>query len=164
MAENRTLLYNEDQALKEDGEVDSGSNDISPGMLVGSFGNSDYAVNTTTGEANPEVRVARAHKEIGHEADDGADAYSSGDHLKVAHCQRGVGVELVLVAGADLATASEANISEGDKLVTAGAADDGAVKAQGGSDGDAVFAIATEAVDNSGAASGETTKLEAEVL
>lgn len=165
-AENKTILKNEDGVYKEDGEVDSGSNDIDPGMLVERHGNSDYAVNTTTNQENPEKRVARAHKEIGHETSDGNDAYTSGDHVKVARLTEGVEVELILASGADLGASSEANISKGDRLVTAGGANDGAVKQYDSANDNSseVFAVAQEAVDNSSASSGSTARIEAEVL
>lgn len=166
--ENKVVVENEDRVLDEDGEVDSGSGDIAPGDMVESYGNSDYGLNTTTVQENPEVRVARKAGEVGGvvTGTDANDTFASGDNVKVARCQPGVKVTLRVAAGADLGASTEANISEGDRLVTAGAADGGKVKAYDATNdaAAAVFAVATEAVDNSGAASGNDAEIVAEVL
>jgi len=75
--------------------------------------------------------------------------FRSGDTVKGA----------LLAAGGDLTTASNADVSAGDTL---GSNDDGSLKAT--STAGAGVAVAAEAVDNSGAAGGERTRIDVEVL
>jgi len=65
----------------------------------------------------------------------------------------------LLAAGGDLATASEANISVGDRLAFN---DDGTLKEA--TVAGAEVAVALEAVDNSGASSGDFARIQVEVL
>lgn len=65
----------------------------------------------------------------------------------------------LLAAGGDLATASNATVSPGDRL---GTNDDGSLKVT--TTGGAAVAVAREAVDNSGAAAGERARIYVEVL
>lgn len=92
------------------------------------------------------------------------DQYDAGELVRYLHSGSGAGFHFVLAAGSDLATASNANITDGDELVSNG---DGTVRkldtSKTGETEDSVLAIADEAVDNSGAAAGETAYLAGDV-
>lgn len=152
MASNKVVIANEEFVVDEDGEVDSGSGGVTPGELVDLYGNADYDVHATAGEANPVARFARKAGEIG---DTMADDYAAGDWIKVARCLPGVKVTTWLAAGE--------NVAEGEGLSSNG---DGTLRsAEDGTSPDgrgAAVAAAAEAVDNSGGSS--AVKIEAEVL
>lgn len=152
MSENRIITKGAEYVRQETGQVDSGSGGITPGYLVEKYGNSDYDVHATAGEAAPEPRFARKFGELGDEI---TDDYAAGDHIKVALCPRGVKVYAFLAAG-------EA-VSEGELLSSNG---DGSLRsATDGTSPDteaAAVGRAAEAVDNS---SGTTeVRVEVEVL
>lgn len=88
-------------------------------------------------------------------------AYASGDYPVETHvAQAGDEIENALLAsGNDLATASEANISDGDLLAFN---DDGSLKEA--TTAGAAVARALEAVDNSSASSGSRARIAIEVL
>lgn len=116
---------------------------------------------STDGGHLDQVLVAQDDRAMGYEA---GDTLPSGDLIRMLVANSGVGLHLNLAAGSDLADSTEANISEGDRLVSAG---DGTVRQFDDVDGDVdtdVVAIAEEAVDNSGAAAGEDTPLAVEVV
>ena len=166
--ENKVVVANEHRVDDEDGEVDSGSGDVSPGHLVEAYGNSDYSLNTTTVQESPEVRVARKAGEIGGvvEGSDSNDTMASGDWIKVARAHSGAKLTLRVASGTDLAASTEATITEGNRIVTAGGATAGCVKKYDSANdaADAVFAVATEDVDNAGAAAGVDAQIVVEVL
>lgn len=84
-------------------------------------------------------------------------AYDSGDHIETLTFRRGDEARLRLAAGGDLATATNATVSDGDKLSWAATGD---LKTGGANP----VAVAREAKDNSGAAAGETVLLIVEFL
>lgn len=94
----------------------------------------------------------------GYEVD---DEYEDEEFLTFLIPNAGVGLTGILAAGDDLSTSSNANISEGDELVSAG---DGTLRKEDGDDENAVVAIAEESKDNSGAGSDETELLDIEVV
>ncbi|MFC6975812.1 hypothetical protein ACFQL1_15870 [Halomicroarcula sp. GCM10025709] len=138
-----------------EGEVASGAT-VFPGMLVEETGTTP-----TTGEDTPTVQpvstVEDAHSPVlvaltpdtpphANDADiPRQHEYDAGEHIEYAQVYAGEIQNLLVANGADLATASEANISYDDALATN---DDGAVKNATGTD-DGILR-AREAVDNSG--------------
>jgi len=152
-------LY-EDQAKKE--ELKAGT-DITPGMGVEYDSNGDLIpvdsveptgatarfaiepqVSDTTGRSNPVDDDYTETDEVVHYIN-----FRSGDELD----------EALLASGADLGTASEADISIGDKLAFN---DDGTLKEATAAG--AEVAVAREAVDNSGASAGSFARIRVEVL
>lgn len=86
-------------------------------------------------------------------------SYASGENVEAYHLQPGEEAFLLLAAGSDLASASDANISIDDRL---GTNDDGTLKAS--TTAGAQQFVALEAVDNSGAASGEHAFIRVEAI
>lgn len=125
----------------------------------------------TAAEEKIPARVAIEARENGMVADDPDDAkdnYASGNLAKYITCDGGEHLLVNLAAGGDLATSTQANITEGDRLVSAGTESPGKVrKIAGGTSPDpdtATVFVARESLDNSAAAAGEFAKLRAEVV
>jgi hypothetical protein len=156
-----------DRSVYLEGVVASGET-ITPGAVCEVTGlNSDDVVEVApvdeVDKTDPQVLIAQepdapprttdADTPINHEYDAGEAiqlrVYRSGDTIQ----------NLLLAAGSDLASASDANISPGDTL---GTNDDGAVKAT--TTAAAGFAVAEDDVDNSGAGAGETGRVYARVI
>jgi len=152
-------LY-EDQAKKE--ELKAGT-DITPGMGLEYDSNGDVIpvdsveptgatarfaiepqVSDTTGRSNPIDDDYTETDEVVHYIN-----FRSGDEID----------EALLASGADLATASEANITEGTKLAFN---DDGTLKEATTAGAEVV--VARESVDNSGASAGSFARINVEVL
>jgi len=152
-------LY-EDQAKKE--ELKAGT-DITPGMGLEYDSNGDVIpvdsveptgatarfaiepqVSDTTGRSNPVDDDYTETDEVVHYIN-----FRSGDEVD----------EALLASGADLTTASEADISIGDKLAFN---DDGTLKEA--TTAGAEVAVAREAVDNSGASASDFARIRVEVL
>lgn len=101
-------------------------------------------VSDTTGRSNPIDDAYTETDQVVHYFN-----FRAGDELENA----------LLAAGGDLATASEATVSPGDKLAFN---DDGTLKEA--TVAGAEVAVALESVDNSGAASGDFARISVEVL
>jgi len=154
---NRVVRYGWENLSQEEGTL---SEALSAGDLLEAGGSDDFQTHSTDGGVVERVMVAMDERGRGFTSGDGYDA---GEFITAAVCNSGVGLHLNLAAGADLATAANADISEDDRLVSAG---DGTVRlfdGAGGDDPDDVVAHAEEAVDNSGASAGDDTPLAAEV-
>jgi len=92
------------------------------------------------------------------------ETYNDGDHVQYRVGRSGDTFDNArLAAGGDLATASEANISAGDKLAITNENGETGVLKQATTSG-AEVAIALEAVDNSSAAAGSVERIHVEVL
>lgn len=138
------------------------------GDLVEHAANKEIQAHSTDAEEQYPVRVCLEARENGMVARDPSgdtDNYASGDLAKYITVDGGEGLLLNLAAGADLGTSSHANITDGDKLVSAGTGK--LRKLDDGTSPDpetaAVFE-AQESLDNSGAASGDFAKLRVEVI
>lgn len=141
---------------------------ITPGMGVeytGQTSNGERGVQPVSSVEPVDTEVAFALAQTQPPRDESGSIldmdYASGDYpVKLFYPHGGDEVEnALLAAGADLATASEANISDGDLLAFN---DDGTLK-EATTSGAAV-ARANEAVDNSGASSGDHARISVEVL
>lgn len=165
---NATILQTTDEIEYDYADAASA---LDVGDLVVEASGDQVDAHGTTAEEKFPVRVCLEARENGMVARDpngDNDAYASGDLAKYITLDGGEHVLVNLAAGSDLATSGDANVAEGDKLVSAGGSDPGKVKARNdGTDPDpdtaAVFE-AKEAIDNSGAASGEWVKIRAEVI
>jgi len=156
-----------DRSVYLEGEVASGET-ITPGMVVEQTGlNSNdeplVAPVDTVDKLGAEVLVALvpsappkttdSDEPINHE-------YDAGENIQLRVFRSGDTVQnLVLAAGGDLASASDANVSPGDVL---GTNDDGSVKAT--STAGAAIATVDDDVDNSGASGGDTARVNARVI
>lgn len=144
-------------------EAEKAGTDITPGMGVEYDSNGDLIpvdsveptgatarfavtpiVSDTTGRSNPIDDDYTETDQVVHYYN-----FRSGDELENA----------LLASGADLGTASEADISIGDKLAFN---DDGTLKEA--TTAGAEVAVALEAVDNSGASAGSFARINVEVL
>ena len=154
---HKSVLYARDQYVQHEAEADGA---IDVGMLLERTA-TGVAPHSTDGGELDQALVAINDRDRGMKV---GDSYASGDNVKYISANAGVGLHLVLAAGADLATAGQATITEDERLVSAG---DGTVRAfDTGTSPDAdgaTVARAEEARDNSGAAAGETYDLAAEV-
>lgn len=149
-------------------EGEAGS-DLTPGQLLVQTGeNSDgipiYDAVSTVDKLGPQAQFAMVPGTPpyadGTDTDPIDHTIPSGTLVEIQVFDSGEVVQnALLAAGSDLATASEANVSFGDRL---GSNDDGSLKAT--TTGGAAVAIAREAVDNSGAAAGEQARVNVEVL
>ena len=151
---NRVVRYGWENCSQEEGTL---SEALSAGDLLEEGGSDDFQAHSTDGDVVERVMVAMDERGRGFTSGDG---YEAGEFITAVVCNSGVGLHFNLAAGADLATAANADISEGDRLVSAG---DGTVRAFDTDDPDDVVAHAEEAVDNSGASAGDDTPLAAEV-
>lgn len=151
---NRVVRYGWEQLTQEEGTL---SEALSAGDLVEAGGSDDFQAHSTDGGVVERVLVAMDERGRGFEA---GDDYESGEFITVAVCNSGVGLHMNLASGDDLGTAANANISEGDRLVSAG---DGTVRAFDTDDPDDVVAHAEESIDNSSGGAGNDTPLAVEV-
>ena len=151
---NRVVRYGWENLSQEEGTL---SEAVDAGDLLEEGGSDDYQAHSTDGGAVSRVLVAKDMRGRGYVA---GDDYPSGEFISAVVANSGVGLHLNLASGTDLATAADATVSGGEQLVSAG---DGTVRAFNADDPDDVVAIAEEAVDNSGAAAGETTLVAVEV-
>ncbi|PCR89313.1 hypothetical protein [Natrinema ejinorense] len=155
-----------DEPRYKEGEAGS---DLTPGeVLVQTGTNADdvpiYDAVSTVDQLGPEAQFARVPKtppkrDVS-DTDPIDQTISAGTLVEIRVFTRGETVQNALLAsGSDLATASNANVSPGDRL---GTNDDGSLKIT--TTGGAALAVAREANDNSGAAAGERARLSVEVL
>ncbi|SNZ18159.1 hypothetical protein SAMN06269185_3270 [Natronoarchaeum philippinense] len=154
------------EARYKEGEAGS---DLTPGELLVQTGtNADgepiYDAVSTVDKLGPEAQFAMVPstppaRDVS-DADPIEQTIPSGTLVEVRVFTAGETVQNALLAsGSDLATASNANVSPGDRL---GSNDDGSLKIT--TTGGAAVAVAREANDNSGAAAGERARLNVEVL
>jgi len=149
-------------------EAEAGS-DLTPGMILVQTGeNSDgqpiYDAVSTVDKLGPQAQFARVPstppQQDGTTTDPVDQTISAGTLVEIEVFDSGEAVQNALLAsGSDLATASDATVTPGDRL---GTNDDGSLKLT--TTGGAAVAVARESVDNSGAASGEHARLIVEVL
>lgn len=154
------------EAKYKEGEAGS---DLTPGMVLVQTGtNADgepiYDPVSTVEQLGPQSQFAMVPstppKRDTTDTDPIDQTISSGTIVEVRVFDSGETVQNALLAsGADLATASEANVSPGDRL---GTNDDGSLKVT--TTAGAALAVAREANDNSGAAAGDLARLDVEVL
>lgn len=150
---NNVVRYSWENLSQEEGQTDG---TVAAGHLL-EDGANGFAPHGTDAGVLDRVMFAKDMRGRGYEA---GDEYPGGEWISSVIANAGVGITAILAAGTDLATAANANITEGDRLVSAG---DGSLR-KFDADGDAaVVAVAEEDVDNSGAAAGETALLEIEV-
>lgn len=149
------VRYGWDQLEQEEALVNSTS--LVAGHLVEETADG-YQPHSTDGGAVQRPMFAKDMRGRGFEV---GDAYDDNEWISYVIPNAGVGLTVILAAGSDLAAAANADISDGDRLVSAG---DGTVRAFDADDPDDVVAVAEETKDNSGAASGETALLDAEVV
>lgn len=155
-----------DEPRYKEGEAGS---DLTPGELLVQTGtNADgepiYDAVSTVDKLGPEAQFAMVPSTPPVRDTSGTDpidqTISAGTLVEVRVFTRGETVQnALLAAGSDLATASNATVSPGDRL---GTNDDGSLKIT--TTGGAALAVAREAKDNSGAASGNRARLTVEVL
>jgi hypothetical protein len=150
------VRYGWEQLEQEEGATGNGN--VVAGHLVEEDNNNDYTPHSSDGGAVNRPLFAKDMRGRGYEAGDG---YPDGEWISVVIPNAGVELTAILAAGSDLSTASNANISEGDRLVSAG---DGTLRAFDADDPDDVVAVAEESKDNSGAGAGETALLGVEVV
>lgn len=139
---------------------------IEPGMVLrfsgtDSDGTPQVAPTDTVDETSPGTLVAREQR-MPPRTGTGSpreQAYASGDNVECYQLQKGDEAYLLLAAGADLSSSSNANVAVTDKL---GVNDDGTLKVTT-TTGAEVFRP-QEAVDNSGASAGENVFIRVEVL
>lgn len=152
------VRYGWENLSTEEGATGNGS--VNAGHLLETNGDGDFIPHGTDGGDVNRLLIAKDMRGRGYEV---LDNYPSAEWIEAVVPNAGVGVTLELAAGSDLATAANATITEGDLLVSAG---DGTVRLYDAANDDenAVVAAAEEANDNSGAAAGETARLDAEVV
>lgn len=171
MAKSRAVIEGQpcsDRSVYEEGQVASGVT-VTPGMLLEQTGVSDDGEKplvqpvSTADEADPEVMVALAPDAPpkGNDADLPINhEYEAGENIQFRIFRSGDTIQnAVLAAGGDLATASEATVTYGDKV---GTYSDGSVKAT--STAGAALAVVDDDVDNSGAAAGEHDRVYLRVI
>lgn len=152
---NRVVRYGWENLSEEEGTL---SEALSAGDLLELGGSDDFQAHSTDGGVLDRVLVAKDMRGRGFTA---GDDYESGEFISGIVANSGVGLHLNLAAGADLGTAADANITAGDRLVSAG---NGTVRGFNTDDADDVVALAEEDIDNSGASAGDDTPLAAEVI
>ncbi|WP_436933688.1 hypothetical protein [Halovenus marina] len=155
-----------DEARYKEGEAGSA---LTPGEIVvqtGTNANDEpiYDAVSTVDQLGPQAQFAMVPSTPPQEDTSDTDpidqTISSGTLVEVRVFTAGERVQNALLAsGTDLASASDANVSPGDRL---GTNDDGSLKIT--TTGGAAVAVAREANDNSGAAAGERARLTVEVL
>lgn len=150
------VRYGWDQLEQEEGATGNGN--VVAGHLVEKDGNNDFIPHSTDGGVVQRPMFAKDMRGRGYEA---GDSYPDAEWISVVIPNAGVGLTAILAAGSDLSTASNANITEDDRLVSAG---DGTLRKFDADDPDDVVAVAEEDKDNSGAASGETELLDVEAV
>lgn len=155
-----TVLLEGRDAYREDGQA---GDTVTPGHLLelsgvdtaGADDTNQYVPHSTDDEqADPVFALEYGKTGKGIDED-----YASGSSLEYRTGLKGDEFYAFVAAGGDLATASNATLSPGDLLVSAG---DGSLRT-GGTSGNAV-AKAMESVDNSGAAAGEQARVKVKVI
>lgn len=155
-----------DEPRYKEGEAGS---DLTPGMVLvqtgtNASGEPIYDAVSTVDQLGPEPQFAMVPstppaRDVS-DTDPIDQTIPSGTLVEVEVFTTGETVQnALLAAGSDLATASNANVSPGDRL---GTNDDGSLKIT--TTGGAALAVAREANDNSGAAAGEHARVNVEVL
>jgi len=154
------VRYGWDQLELEEALVDSTT--MTPGHLVEETSDG-YQEHSTDGGVVQRPMFAKDMRGRGFEVDpnDSDMVYADDDWIEFVIPNAGVGLTAILASGPDLNTSSNANISDGDRLVSAG---DGTLRAFDGDDPDDVVAVAEEAKDNSGANAGVQALLDVEVV
>jgi hypothetical protein len=126
----------------------------------------DYSGTESSGELQatrqgtddaPDVLVATEYAQAGKGID---DDYADGDYIQLRRPLPGERYYARLVAGGDATAGSDANVTVGDVLAPSGT--DGTLELAG-TEANASFQ-AVEAVDNSGAASGEHARIRVEAI
>jgi hypothetical protein len=155
-----------DEARYKEGEAGS---DLTPGQLLVQTGtNADgepiYDAVSTVDQLGPQAQFAMVPttppKRDVSDTDPIEQTIASGTLVEVRVFTSGETVQnALLAAGSDLASASDANVSPGDRL---GTNDDGTLKIT--TTAGAAVAVAREANDNSGAAASEWARVSVEVL
>lgn len=162
------VRYGRDEMQQYEHPMADGSADIEPGMLLERVNDAgDIKVQPHSTDAGTEANTYIAIEARGRGMNamtgdagntDDPDVYStSGDSMVRYVRLSGGGVFGRLAAGSDLTTASDAAITVGDVLVSAG---DGTLRGVNNTDGyenDALLFEAEESEDNQSAASGDTT-------
>lgn len=162
------VRYGRDEMQQYEHPMATGSADIEPGMLlerVNDGGDIKVQPHSTDGATLATAYVAVEARGRGMNAvtgdvgnTDDPDVYSTDGDSMVRYVKLSSGgVYARLAAGSDLTTASDAAITVGDYLVSAG---DGTVRGVNSTDGyedDAVVFEAEASEDNEAAAAGETT-------
>lgn len=148
------VRYGWDDLSQEEDKVDSTS--LVAGHLVEETSDG-YQPHSTDGGVVTTPTFAKDMRGRGYEA---GDSYPDNEWISFIKANAGVGITAILAAGADLNTSSNANISDGDRLVSAG---DGTLRGFDGDDPDDVVGVAEESKDNSGASAGNTVLLDIEV-
>jgi hypothetical protein len=156
--------YGHDLLEEHEHLLDDASVDVEPGMVlerVNDAGEIKLQPHSTAAGTDARRYVAVEARDRGMSANlADSDPYSTDGDNFVRYVEViGGGVHVALAAGSDLASASLANITATDKLVSAG---DGTVRAYDSANdaADAVVFEAEESLDNSGAAAGEAALLE----
>lgn len=155
-----------DEARYKEGEAGS---DLTPGELLVQTGtNADdepiYDAVSTVDQLGPQAQFAMVPstppvRDVS-DGDPIDQTIDEGTLVEVRVFTAGETVQnALLAAGSDLASASDANVSPGDRL---GTNDDGSLKIT--TTAGAALAVAREANDNSGAAAGSRARLTVEVL
>jgi hypothetical protein len=154
------------EPIYKEGEAGS---DLTPGELLvqtgtNAAGEPIYDAVSTADKLDPQAQFAKVPSTPPQRDGTGTDpvdqTISAGTLVEVRVYRRGDTVKgALLAAGGDLGTAAEADVSHGDTL---GAASDGSLKAT--SAAGAGVAVASEAIDNSGAAAGDRARIDVEVL
>jgi len=154
------------EPIYKEGEAGS---DLTPGELLvetgtNAAGETIYNSVSSEDKLDPQAQFAQVPStppQRDGTTDDPVDhTIASGTLVEVRVFRAGDTVKGALLAsGTDLTTAANADVTPGDTL---GSYDDGSLKAT--STGGAGIAVATEAIDNSGAAAGERARIDVEVL
>jgi hypothetical protein len=155
-----------DEARYKEGEAGS---DLTPGELLvqtgtNASGEPIYDAVSTVDQLGPAPQFAQVPStppvRDTSDTDPIDQTIASGTIVEVRVFTTGETVQNALLAsGSDLASASDANVSPGDRL---GTNDDGSLKIT--TTGGAAVAVAREANDNSGASAGDRARLNVEVL
>ena len=153
---NNSITHNRNYAPFVDDEFPAANGNILPGHELELDANTDVLRNS--GESSPGrgmvADLSKSNPDLGRD-----DTYPSGERVSVVYVPVGGEVTLRLAAGGDLGTASRADVDTTDVLESVG---DGAVAAiDDGSDVEGALYQPLEDVDNSGAAAGEQTTIEA---
>lgn len=154
------------EPIYKEGEAAS---DLTPGEVVEVTGTNSsdeltFDAVSSVDKLDPQAQLAQVPStppnRDGSDTDPVDQTISSGNLVEVRVFRSGDTIKGALLAsGADLAAASDANVSPGDTL---GTNDDGSLKAT--TTAGAGLAEATEAVDNSGASAGDRARIDVEVL
>jgi len=153
---DETVILNGNAApfVEDESGAASGETDITPGHFVTL--DSSREVNLQSGEATDGrgIIAVQSRSDPSLTKSDKYNSDDDGERVSLAYVPIGGKVDAFVVAGADLTTVGNANISEGDLLVET---DNGGLanahSETRGSD-DNVLYRAEEAVDNSGASAG----------